>query len=783
MEKQNESTALERSPAANFIRAIVEEDLRTGRHDNRVVTRFPPEPNGYLHIGHAKAIVLNFGIARDYQGICNLRFDDTNPTTEDVEYVESIQRDVHWLGYDWESRLFYASDYFEQLYAFAEELVGKGHAYVDSQTEEDIRRNRGTVTEPGTESPFRNRSVDENLSLFRRMRAGEFPDGAHVLRAKGDMASPNMKMRDPLLYRIRHAHHYRTGDAWCIYPMYDYAHPLSDAIESVTHSLCTLEFDNNREVYDWVLDSLLSEPRPHQYEFARFELDYTVVSKRKLLALVKGGYVSGWDDPRMPTLAALRRRGVTPEAIRDLMERVGVAKANSRTDIAMFEHAIRDDLNFRAPRVMCVLRPLKVVITNYPADQTEWLDASYWPHDVPKEGTRKVPFSRELFIEADDFMENPPRRYHRLSPGQEVRLRYGYFIRCEEVIKDDAGQIVELHCTYDPDTRGGDAADGRTVRGTIHWVSAHQSRPCEVRLYDRLFRIPDPESGDAPFTDHVNPDSLVVLNGARVEPSVLEDAPETRYQFERQGYFWRDPVDSQSGHLVFNRIITLRDSWGAAAKHEGRTEGRTEGKREGKREKGGGASAPAAEKKSEPMERLDEAARVRAVRYRDEFGLSADDAVVLAENPAVADFYDAAVAEEGRAQATANWVVNELMRDVKEVPVDRLPFGPSQLGRLVGLVDAGTISGRIAKEVYAEMLANGGDPEAIVAARDLEQVSDTASLQPVVNEVVARNPEKAAAYRAGKSGLIGFFVGQVMQTTQGRANPEVVRQLLEQRLG
>ncbi|HEX7070755.1 MAG TPA: glutamine--tRNA ligase/YqeY domain fusion protein, partial [Rhodothermales bacterium] len=504
MEKPIETEVPERPTGTNFIRAIVDEDVRAGRYE-RIVTRFPPEPNGYLHIGHAKAIVLNFGIARDFDGICNLRFDDTNPETEDIEYVESIQRDVRWLGYDWDARCYYASDYFEKLYAFAEELIRKGLAYVDSQSEEEIRAGRGTVTEPGKLSPYRERSVEENLDLFRRMRAGEFPDGAHVLRAKGDMASTNMKMRDPLLYRIRHAHHYRTGDDWCIYPMYDYAHPLSDAIEGISHSLCTLEFDNNREVYDWVLDSLFPEPRPHQHEFARFALDYTIVSKRKLLELVKGGYVRGWDDPRMPTLAALRRRGVTPEAIRDLMERVGVAKVNSRTDIAMFEHAIRDDLNFRAPRVMCVLRPLKVVIENFPEGRTDWLDASYWPHDVPKEGTRKVPFTRELYIEQDDFMENPPRRYYRLSPGQEVRLRYGYLITCREVVKDAAGNVVELRCTYDPDSRGGNAPDGRVVRGTIHWVSAAHAVPCEVRLYDRLFKVPDPESGEGSFLDNLNP--------------------------------------------------------------------------------------------------------------------------------------------------------------------------------------------------------------------------------------------------------------------------------------
>ena len=551
----------EEEAAGNFIRAIVKEDMKRGTYGGRVITRFPPEPNGYLHIGHAKAITLDFGVAEDFGGVCNLRFDDTNPETEDVEYVESIKEDVRWLGYDWDDRLYFASDYFEQFYDFATRLVKQGQAYVDSQTEEDIRRRRGTVKEPGEASPYRDRTVEENLELFQRMRAGDFPDGAHVLRGKGDMASPNMKMRDPLLYRIRHAHHYRRGDEWCIYPMYDYAHPLEDAIEDVTHSFCTLEFDNNREIYDWVLDNLVPEPRPHQYEFARLNLGYTILSKRKLLQLVQGKYVSGWDDPRMPTIAGIRRRGITPEAVRDFCERIGVAKTISRVDISLFEHSIRDDLNYRAPRVMCVLRPLRVVIENYPEDEVEWLDASYWPHDVPKEGTRKIPFSRVIYIEQDDFMEDPPRKYHRLAPGREVRLRYGYFLTCTDVVKDDSGRVVELRCTYDPETRGGNAPDGRKVRGTIHWVAAEASLGCEVRMYDRLFRIPDPEAGEEPFLEHLNPDSLITLKDARIEPSVADDPDGTRYQFERQGYFWRDPVDSRSDALVFNRIISLRDSW------------------------------------------------------------------------------------------------------------------------------------------------------------------------------------------------------------------------------
>ncbi|MDI9549416.1 MAG: glutamine--tRNA ligase/YqeY domain fusion protein, partial [Chloroflexota bacterium] len=457
----------------DFIREIIREDMRKGTYGGKVLTRFPPEPNGWLHIGHAKSITLNFGVAAEFGGLCNLRFDDTNPETEDPAFVEAIQRDIRWLGFDWDDRLYFASDYFDQFYEFAVQLVKMGKAYVDSLSEEEIREYRGTVLTPGRPSPYRVRSVEENLDLLARMRRGEFPDGAHVLRAKIDMASPNMKKRDPLLYRIRHAHHYRTGDKWCIYPFYDYAHPLSDAIEGITHSICTLEFENNREIYDWLVDNLIEPPQPRQYEFARLNLDYTVMSKRKMLQLVNEGYVSGWDDPRMSTIAGLRRRGITPEAIRTFSEKVGVAKANSRVDIALLEYCIRDDLNYRAPRVMCVLRPLKVVITNYPEGQVEQLDAPYWPHDVPKEGSRPVPFSREIYIERDDFMEDPPKSFYRLAPGREVRLRYAYIIRCDEVIKDpQTGEVTELRCTYDPATQGGAAPQGRKVRGAIHWVSA-----------------------------------------------------------------------------------------------------------------------------------------------------------------------------------------------------------------------------------------------------------------------------------------------------------------------
>ena len=555
------------APRRDFIREMVADDVATGRFGRGPATRFPPEPNGFLHMGHAKSICLNFGIAREFGGTCNLRFDDTNPATEDVRYVEAIKRDVQWLGYQWDGE-YYASDYFGRLYEIAEALVRRGTAYVDSQSEEQIRAGRGTVTTPGTPSPDRDRSPEENLALLRRMRAGEFPDGSYVLRAKIDLAHPNMIMRDPLLLRIRHAHHYRQGDAWCLYPLYDFAHGLSDAIEGITRSLCTLEFKDNRDIYDWLVREAGFEAPPTQIEFARLELDYTVLSKRKLLRLVNEGHVAGWDDPRMPTMAGLRRRGVRPEAIRAFADAAGVTRNTQRVEIGMFEHAIRHDLNMLVPRVLCVVKPLKVVLTNFPEGEVDWLDASYYPHDVPLTGSRKVPFTRELYIEREDFMEDPPKKFFRLAPGREVRLRYGYFITCQEVVKDAAGEVVELRCTYDPATRGGDAPDGRKVQGTIHWVSASHGVPCEVRLYDRLFAQPDPDDvpDDQDFLSALNPQSLVCETGAVVEPSVAADAADTRYQFERVGYFWRDPEDSRPEALVFNRIVGLRDSWAKEVK-------------------------------------------------------------------------------------------------------------------------------------------------------------------------------------------------------------------------
>jgi len=546
----------------DFVRAIVEEDLRTNKYDGRVHTRFPPEPNGYLHIGHAKAICTDFGIAQEYNGLCNLRFDDTNPTKEEEEYVESIIADVRWLGFDWGDRLLFASDYFEQMYEYAVDLIKKGSAYVCDQSAEEVRRDRGTLTGPGGESPYRNRSIEENLDLFTRMRNGEFSDGSRVLRAKIDMASPNVNLRDPVMYRILHAAHHRTGDTWCIYPMYDWAHGLEDSIEGITHSICTLEFENHRPLYDWFLDEL-GVYHPQQIEFARLNLTYTIMSKRKLLQLVQGGHVSGWDDPRMPTLSGLRRRGYTPESIRAFCKRVGLTKYNSLTEVALLEHCLRDDLNQRARRVMGVLNPLRVVIENYPEDQEEELDAVNNPED-PGMGTRKVPFSRVLYVEREDFREDPPRKFYRLCPGGEVRLRYAYFITCVSVVKDKStGEITELRCTYDPATRGGSAPDGRKVRGTIHWVSANHALRAEIRLYDRLFVKPNPEDGegDQDFTTNLNPDSLQVLENCPVEPSLAGAQPGVPYQFERCGYFCVDSNDSTSGNPVFNRTVPLRDSW------------------------------------------------------------------------------------------------------------------------------------------------------------------------------------------------------------------------------
>ena len=559
------SSTPENSVGLDFLHVRINQDNASGRFGKKVHTRFPPEPHGYLHIGHAKSICINFGLAQEYGGLCNLRFDDTNPVKEDTEYVDSIREDVHWLGGEWDDREYYASNYFDQLYAFAEQLIRDGKAYVDSQSAEEIRASRGSLTPPGTDSPYRNRSIEENLDLFHRMRGGEFADGEHVLRAKIDMASPNVVMRDPTLYRIRHAEHHRTGDKWCVYPMYDFTHCLSDSLEGITHSICTLEFVNNRELYDWVLDAL-NVYHPQQIEFARLGLTYTVLSKRKLIQLVKGGFVRGWDDPRMPTICGMRRRGYTPEAIRDFCSRIGVARAENLVEYSLLEFCVREHLNAIAPRTMAVLDPIKVVIENYPEGQVEWFDMPF-SQDGSVEGSRKVPFSRELYIERDDFREDPPKKFHRLFPGSEVRLRYAYYVTCKDVVKDTDGNIVELRCTYDPESKGGATPDGRKIKGTIHWVSVPHAVSAEVRLYEHLFTSPTP--GNTPegveFTDLLNPDSMRVVT-AQVEPALAEFPAGSRVQFERLGYFCVDP-DSKPGAPVFNRTVTLKDSW---AKIEGK---------------------------------------------------------------------------------------------------------------------------------------------------------------------------------------------------------------------
>jgi glutaminyl-tRNA synthetase len=782
---------------SDFIRQIVERDLAAGKHPGGIVTRFPPEPNGFLHIGHAKSIVLNFGIARDYPPArCHLRFDDTNPITENVAYVRAIQEDVRWLGFDWGEHLYYASDYFEAMYGFAEHLIERGLAYVDSSSEEEIRAGRGTVKEPGTASKDRDRPIEENLDLFRRMRAGEFPDGSLVLRARINMASPNMLMRDPVLYRIRHAHHYRTGDDWCIYPLYDYAHALEDALEGITHSICTLEFENNRELYDWVVENCPVPSRPHQYEFARLNLDYTVMSKRKLLRLVDEGDVTGWDDPRMPTVAGMRRRGVTPEAIRSFCELIGVAKADSRVDMGKLEYAIRDDLNHRAPRVLAVLDPLPVRITNWPEGEVETLEASYWPHDVPNEGTRSLTFSGRLFLDREDFAEVPPPGFRRLIPGEAVRLRHGYVIHCDEVVKDASGKVVELLCRYDPTTRSG-ASDAESTfgwkpRGTLQWVSEAGSVPCEVRLYDRLFVEADPDAaaaaGEVDFRTFLNPDSLRVASSARIEASVLSDDPATRYQFERLGYFWRDPEEGQGERLVFNRIVTLRDAWARAQAGDTAPKG---GQEKGSREARAGAAAGAGAQPgaSPKAPELPPEVQARAHDLEREFGLGTVEAAILARDPEDEHFFRQAVAAwsgpmggDGGAQALANWFIHNLPPLREGRALGTLALTPVAFAGVVKLVEGGTLSSRGGTTVLEVLVARGGDPEALTRELDLAQVSDDEALRPVVQAVVAENADKAEAYRGGKIGLLGFFMGEIMRRSGGKADPERAKSLLVEAL-
>ena len=745
------------SKSKDFLRSIVEEDLKSGKY-KAVHTRFPPEPNGFPHIGHAKSICINFGIANDYEGSCNLRMDDTNPTKEDTAYVEALKDAVEWLGFEWEGNVRYSSDKFAELYEYAKELIKMGKAYVDSASEEEIREFRGTVKEAGKRSKYAERSIEENLELFEKMKNGEFKDGEHILRAKIDMSANNMQLRDPLLYRIRNVEHYRTGDAWHIYPMYDFAHCLCDYMEGITHSICTLEFENNRAIYDWVLETLeLNENRPHQHEFARLGVNYTVMSKRKLLELVESGKVSGWDDPRLPTIAGYKRRGYTPESIIDFCDSIGIAKANSTVDVAQLEFSIRNDLNTKVPRVFCVLDPLKVTIVNY--EGSEEIDADYYPHDVPKEGSRKLPFSREIYIERDDFMENPPKGYFRLTPEQSVRLRHAYIITCKEVIKDAEGKVVEIKAEYHANSKSGADTSDIKVKSAIQWVDATAAKKVEVRIYDRLFKDEAPQG-----LEDINENSLQIIDNALIEPAVITDKPDVRFQFERQGYFYADPIDYTDEKPVFNKIVGLKDSWGKKEKKD--------------------APKPQAKKvqidgEVVPMSKEEEA---RFEKYTNALKLNFEVANTLARDEQLSSFYEEALAEINSPVNLANLVTNEVARELKEKALDELKFTAIQVAKLINLVDDETISNKIAKQVFEEMSKNGGEPTKIVESKGLVQISNPAILLPIIDEVIAKNPENVEKFKAGNNKLFGFFVGQVLKATKGKGNPKVVNELVTEKL-
>jgi len=751
------------SESKDFLRTIVEEDLKSGKY-KEVITRFPPEPNGFPHIGHAKSICINFGIARDFNGHCNLRMDDTNPTSEDTKYVEALKDAVQWLGFDWGDNVYFTSDYFPKIYDYAVQLIKMGKAYVDSLTEEEIREYRGTVTSAGKRSKYAGRTVEENLDLFERMKKGEFKDGEHILRAKIDMSAANMKMRDPLLYRIRHAHHFRAKNEWYIYPMYDFAHCLSDYIEGISHSICTLEFENNRDIYNWVLDTLgLELPRPNQHEFARLGINYTVMSKRKLLELVIGGQVSGWDDPRLPTIAGYKRRGYTKESILNFCDQIGIAKANSMVDVAQLEFCIKDDLNTKAPRVLCVLDPLKVTIENY--EGTEEIDASYYPHDVPKEGSRKIPFSKDIYIERDDFMENPPKGYFRLTPTQPVRLRHGFIITCKEVIKDTKGNIIEIIAEYHPDSKSGSDTSGIKVKSAIQWVSAKEAKTVEVRLYDRLFKDEAPEG-----LEDINPDSLKVIKNALIEPAVITQKPDERFQFERQGYFYADPIDYTDEKPVFNKIVGLKDSWGKKTKAD-KPVTNSEPKAQAKKVQVVGTETAM----SEPQQALFD-------KYTSELKLNNEVANILARDEKLSIFYKEALDTVNSPIGLANIIVTEVARELKEKETRELKFTAKQVAQLVTMIDDKTISSKIAKQVFEEMAKTGENPPQIVESKGLVQISDPAKILPIIDEIIAKNPDNVAKFKAGNTKLLGFFVGQVLKTTGGKANPKVVNELVAQKL-
>ena len=746
------------SKSKDFLRTIVEEDLKSGKY-KEITTRFPPEPNGYPHIGHAKSICINFGIADDYKGHCNLRMDDTNPTTEDTQYVEALKDAVEWLGFDWEGNVRFTSDYFPKLYAYAIELIKMGKAYVDSVNEEEMREFRGTVTEAGKRSKYAQRSIEENLDLFERMKNGEFKDGEHVLRAKIDMSAANMKMRDPLLYRIRHSHHFRAGDEWCVYPMYDFAHCLSDYLEGVSHSICTLEFENNRDIYNWVLDTLgLKSDRPYQHEFARLGINYTVMSKRKLLELVEGGQVNGWDDPRLPTIAGYKRRGYTPESVINFCDQIGIAKANSMVDVAQLEFCIRDDLNTKVPRVMSVLDPLKVTIENFKG--SEELEASYYPEDVPKEGSRKIPFSREIYIERDDFMENPPKGYFRLTPNQPVRLKHAYIITCKEVIKDADGNITEIIAEYNPNSKSGEDTSAIKVKSAIQWVDAATAKPVEVRVYDRLYSCEAPED-----LEDLNPNSLTVIKNALIEPAVITEKPDERFQFERQGYFYADPIDYTDEKPVFNKIVGLKDSYAKKKKT---------------------SQEPKPQEKKVQIDgevvAMSEAEQALFDKYTNELKLNDMVADILARDEKLSSFYEDTLSTLNSPVTLANIVSNEVARELKEKEISDLKFNATQIAELVKMIDDKTISNKIAKQVFEEMLKSGDNPAQIVEAKGLVQISDPAKIAPIIDEIIEKNPDNVEKFKAGNTKLLGFFVGQVLKATGGKANPQVVNKLVNEKL-
>jgi len=747
----------------DFLRKIVEQDLKSGKY-KQVVTRFPPEPNGFPHIGHAKSIVLNFGIAKEYNGICNLRMDDTNPETEDAKYVEALKDAVTWLGFKWSGDVKYTSDYFEQLYIWAQELIKMGKAYVDSLSEDEIKEYRGTVTTKGRRSKYANRSVEENLELLERMKNGEFKEGEHVLRAKIDMSSPNMKMRDPLLYRIKHTPHFRSGTKWHIYPMYDFAHCLSDYIEGITHSFCTLEFENNREVYNWLIETLnLKPPRPYQYEFARLNINYTVMSKRKLLELVEGGYVDGWDDPRMPTIAGLRRRGYTPESIINFCESVGVAKANSVVDVAQLEFAIRDDLNKNAPRVMAILNPLKVVIENY-EEKEETLSSPLFPPDIGKPGTQELKFSKIIYIERDDFSENPPKGYFRLTPNQPVRLKYAYIIECTDVIKDENGEIIEIRAKYYKNSKSGQDKSGIKVKSAIQWVEANSAKECEIRIYDRLFKSQNPKG-----VEDLNPNSLKVVKNALVWPFAI-DSKYSHFQFERIGYFVKDNKEFSKEKAIFNKTVSLKDTWAKQQKKEETKEPKNKKPQQKQQSANKEEIAPMSAKEQEIFENLIKS-----------YNLPKVVANIIARDSELLEFFNKSVGfEESCAKTIANFVANEVARELKANK--NLKFSPKDIANLAKLIDSEEISVKIAKDVFETIKNSGGDVLEIIEQKGLKQINSKDEILKLIKDIFAKNSDNLQKYKSGNQNLFGFFVGQVLKASKGKANPRLVNELLKEEL-